>query len=270
MSQEPVSWYIQLREAHAANWPTADAASTTIITSSIEPPEAILAGVDAKGNPKLQVLRFAAFLDSDPRIIIFLASTNDLALIRNTPGAGEQQLLWRMPSGHRETFTLSGRCYSVTAPLLTHRYGTAPRTIRLPDAAQRDVDEFWEGQRAQAWGRLDARTRARFSWPASGYPKEHVDRAHYAMSLDAADMPTLTGGLTSSIDGAHASAPEGEEARVLRCIHNSAFNNFCLVLFKVARADVLVPDLSGQAVDARRVWECQPQDGSWTCTELNS
>lgn len=195
----------------------------------------------------------------------------------------------------RETFTLSGRLFIVAAPTLSHRFGTPPRRITL-NSPDTNPDEFWESERVRQWRRLAPTHRATFTWPTPGelknsnrpraeswsvyrdqtsirVPPPATDTGYKYTRLDAMDdtlspssptSPTLVSRLGNMAIGAVTSPSVKEDE--LRCVHNGAFDNYCLLVFKASKVDHWVPGAIAPPV--RTVYNCS-KEGIWAEDELN-
>ncbi len=58
-----------------------------------------MASVDRAGQPMLQMIHFAQFLQSDPRIVLFSASIQNARLMSAVKSSSDHEILWTMPSG---------------------------------------------------------------------------------------------------------------------------------------------------------------------------
>ncbi|KAJ3032566.1 hypothetical protein HDV00_007392 [Rhizophlyctis rosea] len=290
-SEPPVPWNPLLVNAYKKNFDT----------SKNEPVYIQIASVRSNGTPKIQQIVFQDFLQPDPKVLIFSAATRNADLMGVIKSSQTHEIFWQMPKT-RETFTLTGRIYIVATPTLSHRFGSPPRRITLtsPDT---HPDEFWESERAKQWRRLSPTFRASFTWPQPGEPKAStrprgeswsvyrdqtsirvpapaIDTGFKYTRLDAMDerttgtgngatSPTTLVGTLSRMGivggGAGAGAGTSKEDE-LRCVHNSAFDNYCLLVFKATRVDHWIP--GAITPPERTIWVCS-KDGVWTDEEVN-
>ncbi|KAJ3056331.1 hypothetical protein HK097_007309 [Rhizophlyctis rosea] len=284
----PVPWNPLLTNAVKKNYDS----------SKNEPVYLQIASVRSNGTPKIQQIVFQDFLEPDPRVLIFSAATRNAELMGVIKSSQTHEIFWQMPKT-RETFTLTGRIYIVATPSLSHRFGSPPRRITLanPDS---NSDEFWESERLRQWRRLAPTYRASFTWPQPGEPKASsrprgeswsvyrdqtsirvppptIDTGFKYTRLDAMEEravgngPTSPGGLVGTlgrmaigaVGGSAAGADKGDE---LRCVHNSAFDNYCLLIFKATRVDHWKP---GAITPPERTIYVSSKDGAWTDEEVN-
>ncbi|KAJ3015953.1 hypothetical protein HKX48_004292 [Thoreauomyces humboldtii] len=243
-----------------------------------------LASVRPNGTAKVQRLVFQDFLSADPKVMLFAAATRNAELMAVVKGSQTHELFWQMPRTG-ESFTISGRLYVVAAPTMSHRFGTPPR--RIGNALQ---PEDWEEERIRQFKSLQPAYRASFTWPASGEPQNPIARNDGSVykdansiriigssvdtgfkytrldAMDEAGSTSATGsGLMSTLgltNGASAQSKEHE----LRCVHNAALDNFCLLVLKAQRVDHWTPNPVGPP---SRVVHEQLKDGSWTDMVVN-
>ncbi|KAI8823084.1 uncharacterized protein EV422DRAFT_391315 [Fimicolochytrium jonesii] len=261
-----------------------------------EPIYVQIASVRSTGAPKLQRLVFLDFLSADPKVLIFAAATRNSELMSVTKGSQTHEIFWQMPRSG-ETFTITGRMYIVAAPTMSHRFGAPPRRIALGSTST-NPDEFWESQRLSHWKKLSPQYRATFTWPAAGEPHQTLANegsvyreansvrivadthtGYKYTRLDAMDEDVATGGAAvgsgflgaignAMRGGGNAAAGGSEKDQELRCVHNAALDNFCLLVLKAQRVDHYSPNPAGSGPPTRTVDECL-KDGSWVRQNLN-
>ncbi|KAI9017628.1 hypothetical protein BC832DRAFT_40148 [Gaertneriomyces semiglobifer] len=247
-----------------------------------------LASVRGDGTPQIQRLVFQDFLSTDPRALLFSAATNNADLMSAVKNSQAHELFWEMPKTG-ELFTISGRMYIVAAPTMSRRFGAPPRRINID--SNTNPDDFWESERLRQWKRISPAYRATFTWAPSGEsrvltPKDersvylhnasvrlkgnNANAGYKYTRLEAMDDNTATnGGLLGTLSGYMGSGTPNQlsaKEQELRCAHNAAFDNFCLLVFKVTKVDHLTP-VSG-APPSRVMYECM-KDSSWIEVEVN-
>ncbi|TPX70004.1 hypothetical protein SpCBS45565_g02093 [Spizellomyces sp. 'palustris'] len=258
-----------------------------------EPVYLQIASAKSNGVPKIQRLVFQDFLLADPKVLLFSAATRNAELMAVVKGSQTHEIFWQMPKTG-ESFTISGRLYMVAAPTMSHRFGAPPRRVTIGDS---DIhpDEFWEQERLRQWKRLSPIYRASFTWPAPGESKHSlpkdgssvyrastvrltgatgIDTGYKYTRLDAMDENTgaatgLFGALSGFVNGNGRAATNGSQLskeEELRCVHNGALDNFCLLVMKAVKVDHWTPNTVAPPV--RMLYEAM-KDGSWTQEELN-
>lgn len=85
------------------------------------------------------------------------------------------------------------------------------------------------------------------------------------------DTNGVSNGLFSTLSGLYngavgASNGEMTKEQELRCVHNAALDNFCLLVLKAQKVDHWVPN--GVAPPVRTLYESM-KDGTWLQAELN-
>ncbi|KAI8907700.1 hypothetical protein DFJ77DRAFT_475002 [Powellomyces hirtus] len=245
-----------------------------------EPVYTQLASVRPNGTPKIQRLVFQDFLTADPKVLLFAAPTRSAELMAVVKGTQTHELFWHMPKTG-ETFTITGRMYMVAAPTMSHRFGAPPRRISTGNDGVHP-DEFWEKERLRQWKRLAPAYRASFTWPAPGESQNPVARDDSSVykdpnSVKIVGLPSDTGfkytrldameeSSTASTGGLFSSASSASKEQELRCVHNAALDNFCLLVMKAQKVDHWTPN--SVAPPTRRVYHSS-KDGIWTEYSLN-
>ncbi|KAJ3105931.1 hypothetical protein HDU97_007277 [Phlyctochytrium planicorne] len=257
-----------------------------------------LASMKATGV-KIQPLMFQDFLRSDGRVLIFSAATRNSELMSVVKLSQSHEILWyvlvlfRMKQVviisqrqmGKDTFTFSGRLFIVCAPTLSHRFGSIPRNITIPDIASMSQDDFWESERIRIWKQLSPSFRASFTWPASGELRtlgSSMEGSVYKDSTIKVPPPASTS-LSPSFkytkldfmdDSANKSPPsvlsfsspkkpltKDEE---LRFTHTMAFDNFAILVFKASRVD----HVSSSWPPVRTIYSAN-KDGAWVVEDVN-
>ncbi|KAJ3158489.1 hypothetical protein HDU86_002714 [Geranomyces michiganensis] len=256
-----------------------------------EPVYCQLASLRPNGTPSIRRLVFQDFLAADPRVLLFAAPTRSAELMAVVKGSQIHELFWQMPKTG-ETFTITGRMYMVAAPTMSHRFGAPPRRISTGAANQ---DEFWELERLRQWKRLSPAYRASFTWPAPGEPQNssvsaasegsvyssahavkigaQSDTGFKYTRLDAMEEQppaNRTGGSTNGMFGALQSAmgtasSTSDSLQDLRSVHNSALDQFALLVLKAQKVDHWTPNSLGPPT--RVVYE-MGTDG-WKALDVN-
>ncbi|ORY57073.1 hypothetical protein LY90DRAFT_257678 [Neocallimastix californiae] len=167
----------------------------------------------------------------------------------------------------KETYILTGRIYIVAAPALSYRFGTPPRRINIE--TDKSAEEFWEDERIRIWQKISPEYRASFTWPEPGIPCDtklgsgkgswsvyndsntikvpavsNIDIGYKYKTLDAIKETSLhkSGSIVSSATSFQAIKGLGgmvgrSNNSEMETIHNSALDNFCLLIFKVTDVD---------------------------------
>ncbi|CAG8580804.1 6545_t:CDS:2 [Cetraspora pellucida] len=201
------------------------------------------------GQPSLHNIRFLDFLKDDTRYLIFPMAFNDHNLhgdIKSNPTA---QLCWQMQTT-KEIYNLSGRFYITSSPTKITRF-PAPKII-TPNQSPTDTDisakEYWESQRRRFWTSLSSQNRAIYTWPPSGEMLKDDKEAFKCLKLD--DMLDIVSGSNN---------PE-------KVLHDSAFDNFCLLVFKV---NEVVRFEYGVFPAKRTVYSLDDEGKEWIVEGLN-
>ncbi|KAJ3183012.1 hypothetical protein HDU87_007434 [Geranomyces variabilis] len=256
-----------------------------------EPVYCQLASVRPNGTPKIQRVVFQDFLAADPKVLMFAAPTRSAELMAVVKGSQTHELFWQMPKTG-ETFTITGRMYMVAAPTMSHRFGAPPRRITTGATNQ---DEFWELERLRQWKRLSPAYRASFTWPAPGEPQNsaasaasegsvyssahavkigaQTDTGFKYTRLDAMEEQAPAprpGGSSTGMFGALVGAATGggstaDNLQDLRSVHNSALDQFALLVLKAQKVDHWTPNSLGPPT--RIVYE-SGNDG-WRAVDVN-
>jgi hypothetical protein len=215
-----------------------------------------------------------------------------------------KQLSIRQFPKTKETFTFSGRLFIVCSSSISHRYGSVPRNILLPSDIPSTSEDFWESERLRLWKRLNPTYRASWTWPASG---EHRGPGPASAEWNALNKEAGGGGFSSSHSGYGSLSRAGQQAAFnpsfkytkldatddrdsgsskgkssspsasdsmskedeLRCAHNIALDNFCILVFKIARVDHIQPSSSGSQYPPVRKLYASTKDGAWLVEEVN-
>ncbi|KAJ3130992.1 hypothetical protein HK101_004864, partial [Irineochytrium annulatum] len=263
--------------------------------------QCVLASIKANGSPKIQTLVFQDFFKTDNRVLLFSAPTRSSELMSVVKVSQTHEILWQFPKTH-ESYTLSGRLFIVCAPTLSHRFGSIPRNVLTPPdlsstpanpSTPRAQEEFWDSERARIWAQLTPAYRASFTWPSSGENKriglgsegsvyrdlERVkvsapgqDAGFKITKLDAMDISTSSGAPTTSSTtssgggwlggGKPGTTSKEEEAR---CVHNAAYDNFCILVFKASRVD----HVNSAVNPPVRMVYAASKEGAWVVDEVN-
>jgi hypothetical protein len=199
------------------------------------------ASLRADGSPKIHQLVFRDFMGDFP-LIIFTGSIRQPEIISLMKSKSSHDLLWNFPS---ETFTLTGKIYLVCSPNQAHRLGTPSRRIlSVPEP-----EIFWEKERYRHWQSISKYYRATFTWPVSGetvkppesanwsaYKNHNVVKRSYGMdvgykyaSLDALPVRQRIPSVLAN------EKPTAQQE--LENVHEMAFENFCLFVFKCDRVE---------------------------------
>ncbi|KAI8921702.1 hypothetical protein BC831DRAFT_476019 [Entophlyctis helioformis] len=166
-----------------------------------EPVSVQLASVKADGTPKLQHIVAQEQLWTDAKVLVFTGPNRNTELMSVLKGTKNHEVLWHMPKTN-ETFSFTGRIYIAAAPSLSHRFGSPPKRIGVPDSASSsprreasfgtngtngsaatpiDPEVFWEGERLRLWRSISPTYRATFSWPASGEMRSLSESASWSV-----------------------------------------------------------------------------------------
>jgi hypothetical protein len=144
---------------------------------------------------------------------------------------------------------MAGRVYLVGSSV-GGRFGHPPRKIGTDSP---NYEEFWENYRRSVWTKLDKKHRAKFAWPASKelisdtrdsntlrVPTLGIDSGYKVLELDAID--SVVSSTTSLLEtfSLESKSPSGNSELV--DIHNSALDNFCLMVFKPTNVDHVISD----------------------------
>ena len=185
-----------------------------------------------EGIPKLYELNFKSFLQD--QILIFTGSLRQPEILTFLKRKQQtHELLWKFPT---DTFILTGKFHVIGSPTQSHRLGTPARIIQTQNPA-----EFWERRRIQEWQTISSQYRAKFTWPVSGdiqQPPQNATWSAYKNSnclkqnygLDVGYSYTELDYLPrerSPLQEINA----GEDSE-MQTVHDMAFNNFCLFVFK--------------------------------------
>ena len=184
----------------------------------------------------------------------------------------------------QESWTFTGKFYIVSAPTLSHRYGSPPRRINIPEA--QSANEFWEEERQRQWKRLNIHTRASFTWPSPGELKDGKEGSVYDTKKDIgievgfkymklecldedktekSDVITRKGSMVRRGKQEVEKLTKEEE---LRCVYNAALDNFCLLVFKISNVELFEP--SALSPPTRRLFQhLNEKENSWKVIEVN-
>jgi hypothetical protein len=200
--------------------------------------------------PSIKHVEFASFCETDERAIIFAAKCNNSTLIGNIRSSkGDGSLLWNFAkTGNRYTFT--GKSYLVAAPSLSHRFGTPPKRISLPEDVSPEM--YWEYAREKVWSSLTSQARASYTWPSSSSTKHAIDgivESSYERRSSSSKVGQHMGLKELNfnmmrLDEIKNFGPvtlEAGQKMTRECIHNQAKDNLCLVVFKVQSVEVYEP-----------------------------
>ncbi|KAI9190634.1 uncharacterized protein BJ171DRAFT_438759 [Polychytrium aggregatum] len=266
-----------------------------------------LASVKSNGTPKIQPLVFQDFLAADPRILVFSAATSNPELMSVVKSGQSHEIYWSMPKT-KETFVLSSssRLYIVCASTLSGRFGSAPRKVIVGDEGSQaalNPEEFWETERIRLWHKISPFYRASFTWPSSGevrtpnpneswsvYRDQNQIKVSSPVSLGTGfrytrldvvgsefngQTPPLSPSLLAKFQNATINNHSTLERRAKmtkeeedQCVHNAAFDNFCLIIFKVTRVDHTACASNNSGPPTRTVYTCT-KEGSWVIDDVN-
>ncbi|KAJ3271097.1 hypothetical protein HDV01_007034 [Terramyces sp. JEL0728] len=228
------------------------------------------ASVRTDGTPKIHSLVYRDFL-KDSNLIIFSGSSRDpdmMSVMKKSTSAHE--LYWNYP---KETFIMAGRMYIVASPNLSHRLGTPPRRLTNDP----NPEEFWEKERERQWKTLSREYRASFSWPVSGEllkPSETATWSAYkgintvkqSYGLDVGYKYTSLDAMPiKQLSLAELKSRENNPQAELENVHQMAFDNFCLLIFKPTKVDHTVIPRSG--VPQRFIYSTDKDN--WDVEEVN-
>ncbi|KAI9347586.1 hypothetical protein BDR26DRAFT_817287 [Obelidium mucronatum] len=266
-----VPWSDLLKAAHAANHDT-----SRYDRGRGQP---LLASVRADGTARVQPLTFLDFLGSDPRVLLLAGAARSQELVQAVKTNQSHELCWLFARS-RESFTLAGKAALVCSGALAGRFGSGPRNIALPDplpvwpAANPfppTADDFWQRERDRLWRALAPDFRAAWTWPSPGEPR--------AKALSSASMSTSTSTSTSAFRGSVTALPTSFAIKTLdvvdgagpneetRLAHMAAYDNFCLVVFRVTKVEHYIYD-GKDGIPERNVYSAA-RDGQWVVESLN-
>ncbi|ORX86773.1 hypothetical protein BCR32DRAFT_264800 [Anaeromyces robustus] len=236
------------------------------INNSKEPVRVMLSSVK-NGVPKVQPIVFQSLMSGDQRVLIFSGATRNADLMSVVKSSNSTHVIyWDMPKT-KETYILTGRIYIVAAPALSYRFGTAPRRINIK--TDKSAEEFWEDERIRIWQKISSEYRASFTWPEPGIPSvtkvgngqtswsvygdsntikvpavSSIDIGYKYKTLDAQKESSLhkSGSIASSASSSPVVKSFGgmvgrSNNSEVETVHNSALDNFCLLVFKVTDVD---------------------------------
>ncbi|KAG4101563.1 hypothetical protein H8356DRAFT_1655598 [Neocallimastix lanati (nom. inval.)] len=232
------------------------------INSNKEPVRIMLSSVK-NGVPKVQQIVYQNLLSADQRVLIFSGATRNADLMSVVKSSNSTHVIyWDMPKT-KETYILTGRIYIVAAPALSYRFGTPPRRINIQ--TDKSAEEFWEDERIRIWQKISSEYRASFTWPEPGIPSvsqlgngegswsvydsntikvpavSNIDIGYKYKTLDAIKETSLhkSGSIVSSATSSPSIKSFGgrNNNSEIETIHNSALDNFCLLIFKVTDVD---------------------------------
>ena len=220
-------------------------------------------------TPKIYSLVFREFIDENG-LLVFSGSLRNpeiLGILKNKKNVHEMQ--WNFG---QETFTMQGRIYVIGAPCQAHRLGTPTKAI-LPTE---DPEQYWEDRRLQNWKSISPEYRASFSWPVSGqiiippegaswsaYKDMNIVKQSYGLDVgykytSLPDMPNERVPFSVS-----PTSPVSKDERQI--VHNLAFDNFCLFVFKPSNVEYLEWK---QAVPNRFKYELNGSD--WISSQITA
>ncbi|KAI8915583.1 hypothetical protein EDD86DRAFT_394 [Gorgonomyces haynaldii] len=232
-------WSAKLQQAIRVNYRSTSPENLVISLASVKP----------DGTPKIQSIRFCQF-HQDPSILLFSCSARNNDMMSVLKGSKTHEIHWNLGD---TTFVMTGRMYLVAAPTLAFRFGTPPRKVGCD---QTNFEEFWEKIRINAWRNISKTYRASFSWPVSGdiivpdssatwkagstmslhrVPTLGVDLGFKYKELDCIEDAIKAQSVLSLDRKEKLSAKEE-----LVHVHNSALDNFCILVFKPSFVDVTV------------------------------
>jgi len=239
------------------------------INSTKEPVRVMLSSIK-NGLPKVQSMVFNSLLSTDQRVLIFTGATRNADLMSVVKSPNATHVIYMEMPKTKETYIITGRIYIVAAPALSYRFGTPPRRINIK--SDMSAEEFWEEERVRIWQKIPSDYRASFTWPEPGIPcvnqigggeeswsvyndsntiklpaVSNIDIGYRLKTLDAIKETSLhkSGSIASSASSA-SSSPAGRafggmvgrsNNSAMETIHNSALDNFCLLVFKVTDVD---------------------------------
>ncbi|KAF0544195.1 pyridoxamine 5-phosphate oxidase [Gigaspora margarita] len=202
------------------------------------------------GQPSLHNIRFLDFLKDDNRYLIFPMAFNDNNLHGDVKSNPTAQLSWQMQTTE-EIYNLSGRFYITSSPARITRF-PAPKIITskksLTGTDEISPKEYWESLRRQFWSSLSSQNRAIYTWPPPGETPKSDKKAFECLKLD--DMLDVA---------SESNNPD-------KVLHDSAFDNFCLLVFKV---NEVVRFEYGVFPAKRIVYRLDDEEKEWIVEESN-
>ncbi|ORX48994.1 hypothetical protein BCR36DRAFT_404915 [Piromyces finnis] len=237
------------------------------INSNKEPVRVMLSSVK-NGVPMVQPIVFQSLLSTDQRVLIFTGATRNANLMSVVKSSNSTHVVAMEMPKTKETYIFTGRIYIVAAPALSYRFGTPPRRINI--RSEMSAEEFWEDERIRVWQKISSEYRASFTWPEPGIPSvtevgngqgswsvyndtntikvpavSSIDIGYKYKTLDAIKETSLhkSGSIVSSATSSPAMNAFGGKLSKntnnsdMETIHNSALDNFCLLVFKVTDVD---------------------------------
>jgi len=236
------------------------------INNNKEPVRVMLSSVK-NGVPKVQPIVFQSLLSTDQRALIFSGATRNADLMSVVKSSNSTHVVYMDMPKTKETYVFTGRIYIVAAPALSYRFGTPPRRINIK--TNMSAEEFWEEERINIWQKLSSEYRASFTWPEPGVPSvsqvgngqgswsvyndantikvpavSSIDIGYKYKTLDAIKETSLhkSGSIASSASSSPVVKSFGgmigkNNNAEMETIHNSALDNFCLLIFKVTDVD---------------------------------
>ncbi|KAI8892908.1 hypothetical protein BC833DRAFT_610300 [Globomyces pollinis-pini] len=184
--------------------------------------------------------------------------------------SSNHEVLW---SFMKDSYTLTGKMYIIASPKFSHRLGTPSKRL-APEVGP----EFWEEQRLKQWKLLSKDYRATFSWPVSGeinkiaegaswsaYKGLNTIKASYGQdvgyqytSLECLEFKQLSlSELNEMENGEKPLTPKQQ----LENVHQMAYDNFCILVFKPSRVDHITKPKSG--VPVRNIFTLS-KEGQWS------
>ncbi|CAG8834466.1 32864_t:CDS:2, partial [Gigaspora margarita] len=202
------------------------------------------------GQPSLHNIRFLDFLKDDNRYLIFPMAFNDNNLHGDVKSNPTAQLSWQMQTTE-EIYNLSGRFYITSSPARITRF-PAPKIITskksLTGTDEISPKEYWESLRRQFWSSLSSQNRVIYTWPPPGETPKSDKKAFECLKLD--DMLDVA---------SESNNPD-------KVLHDSAFDNFCLLVFKV---NEVVRFEYGVFPAKRIVYRLDDEEKEWIVEESN-
>ncbi|KAI8645249.1 hypothetical protein BD408DRAFT_441079 [Parasitella parasitica] len=222
-SNVPIPWKMKLESSFERNYSSADMDSAYVSMCNIK----------RSGDVSMHCLQFRGFLKDDARFLKFSLAMNDNILMGDIKSDPNAKISWTMPKT-REYYHFKGKFYIASAPIQVTRF--PPPKIIDDDTSSSD---YWENQRIQQWKKLDARSRATFTWPSRAEMPKADDVSFSCQSLSSSD-DTL--------------------------VHDIAMDNFCLLVFKVT--DVEHFDYS-DFPPKRRIYKLSVKTSLWDIQTAN-
>ncbi|KAJ3088748.1 hypothetical protein HK100_007949 [Physocladia obscura] len=178
-----------------------------------------------------------------------------------------------------ESFIISGKAFIICSPALSGRYGVGPRGIQLPDPLPifppsnpfpPTSDDFWQSERDRLWKELSSAFRATWTWPNTGEPRmkdNFVSSPILKNSILGQRVPVTPPPATFKCTRLDVILEESSNTNNdLRAIHMAAYDNFCVLVFRVLKVEHQF--IGNDGIPGRNLYTVA-RDGNWGVENLN-